>query len=118
MIVFGGRSDRIVGTEGVQFAGPNECDAWPESQIAFVFDVRKPREAVASTAVGLYAVMHGAATTAKRGDCLCLSDDACSASPVRCTFGRKVLGSAGSACRPAANVDSGQEMADAFECRP
>jgi hypothetical protein len=118
LIVFGGRSDRVVGVEGVQFAGPNACDAWPDSQLAFVFDVRKSREAFASTAVGLYAVMHGAATTARPGDCLCLGDPACSASPLRCTFSSKSVGSTASSCGVAARVDSSQEMADAFGCRP
>jgi hypothetical protein len=118
MIVFGGRSDRVLGTaDVVQFAGPSECDAWPESQVAFVFDVRKPAEAFASTAVGLYAVMHGAATTARPGDCLCLGDSACGASPLRCKLGRRVLGSEASACGAAATIDSGQQMADAFSCR-
>jgi hypothetical protein len=118
MIVFGGRSDRVVGTEGIQFAGPDECDAWPAAQIGFVFDVRKPREAFASTAVGLYAVMHGAATTATPGDCLCLSDDACGVSPLRCSFRSHVLGSPTSSCRAAAASSSDQEMADTFGCRP
>jgi hypothetical protein len=117
MIVFGGQSDKVLGQGGLQFALPEECNGNADSQVAFVFDVHKPLEAIASSTVGIYAVMHGASTTANPGDCLCLTDSKCTASGKRCTFTTNAVGSTASRCRPSSHVNSGQQMAIAFGCR-
>jgi len=118
MIVFGGSSGQVLGSDGQQFAGPQVCAGVPASQIGLVFEVRKPLVATAATAVGIYAVMHGAATTARPGDCLCLTDWRCVALATQCSFGAEALGSDSSGCHIAGSVNGVQEMIDAFGCRP
>jgi hypothetical protein len=119
MIVFGGQSDAVVGQAGLQFAGPTTCMGGPAAQVGFVFEIRKPLLATAATAVGVYAVMHGATTTSTRGDCLCLDDPACAPEDTQCTFAADALASGSAACGGESDeVDGVQEMIDAFGCRP